>query len=97
MNQYFLSSIAENDIDEIISYIALENQAAASKFLNKLFETFDMLSRNPMIGHTRKDITDKPVRFWSFKSRYLIIYLDCNRLELVIFLNGYRNLSMLLD
>lgn len=33
MNTYFLSPIAEQDIDEIVSYLAQENPTAAMKLL----------------------------------------------------------------
>jgi len=74
MRKYFLSSAAELDIDEIVSYIAQENAVAALKLLDSLYEAMDMLSLNPMLGHKREDLTDKPVRFWTFKWHYLVIY-----------------------
>ncbi|MBY0544904.1 MAG: type II toxin-antitoxin system RelE/ParE family toxin [Gammaproteobacteria bacterium] len=72
MSNYFLSQIAEQDIDEIITFIALDNRVAAMKFMDSLFETLDMLSENAFIGHKRGDLTDKQVRFWPFKSRYSV-------------------------
>ncbi len=96
MGNYFLSQIAEQDIDEIIAFIAVDNRMAAMKFLNTLFETLDMLSENAFIGHKRNDLTDKPVRFWPFKLRYLIVYSDSNPIEVVRVLSGYRDISTLL-
>lgn len=43
MKEYFLSAIAEQDIDEIISYIAQENANAALTFLDSLYESMNML------------------------------------------------------
>lgn len=37
---YFLSPEAENDIDEIITFIAQENPKAAHTFLDSLGKTF---------------------------------------------------------
>jgi|GEM_PF-5927487 len=42
MRNYFLSPIAESDIDEIVSYINEENAEAALKFLNALFESMEI-------------------------------------------------------
>jgi plasmid stabilization system protein ParE len=71
---YYLSHEGENDIDEIITYIAQENPLAAHKFLDSLYDAMEKLSDNPYLGHSREDLTDKPVKFWSFKWHYLIIY-----------------------
>ncbi len=96
MSKYFLSRIAEQDIDEIITYIAQENPKAAMKFLDSLYESMSLLVMNPQIGHRRTDITDKPVLFWSFKWHYLIIYKNSSPMEIVRILSGYRDIAGLL-
>lgn len=97
MKNYFLSLIAEQDIDEIVSYIASDNPHAALKFLDELYQAMDMLTENPMLGHKREDLTNNPVRFWPFKRRYLIIYADHTPIEIVRMLSGYRDITNLLD
>ena len=96
MKSYFLSSIAEQDLDEIISFISNENPPAALKFLDELYQAMNLLSENPMMGHKREDLTEKPVRFWPFKRRYLIIYADYSPIEIVRILSGYRDIASLL-
>lgn len=96
MNNYFLSPIAEQDIDEIVTYIAQDNPLASLHLLENIYESMDILAINPKIGHRREDLTDKPVRFWPFKGHYLIIYKDCSPIEIVRILSGYRDLSSLL-
>jgi plasmid stabilization system protein ParE len=93
---YVLSHVAEQDIDEILVYLATEKKAAALKFLDSLYEAMDMLAENPMMGHSREDLTDRPVRFWPFKWHYLIIYKSCVPIEIVRVLSGYRDISTLL-
>lgn len=93
---YFLSPAAEQDIDEIVTYIAKENTKSALKLLDTLYEAMDKLAENPMLGHLREDLTDKPVRFWPFKWHYLIIYKDCHPIEIVRVLSGYRDIPSLL-
>jgi plasmid stabilization system protein ParE len=39
------------DRAEIWEYIALDNIDAADRWIGKLFEAFDLLARNPGIGH----------------------------------------------
>ncbi len=88
---YYLSSEAENDIDEIITYIAQENPAAAHKFLDALYDAMEKLSDNPDLGHVREDLTNNPVKFWTFKWHYLIIYKPILPIEIVRILSGYRD------
>jgi plasmid stabilization system protein ParE len=97
MNNYFLSPIASQDIDEIVSYIAQENPIAALNLLDVLYEAMDTLAVNPKLGHKREDLTDKLVRFWPFKWHYLIIYKDCSPIEIVRVLSGHRDISNLLS
>jgi len=89
---YFLSPEAENDIDEIITFIANENPTAAHKFLDALYDAMEKLSDHPQLGHLREDLTDKPVRFWPFKWHYLIIYKPETPVEIVRILSGYRDI-----
>jgi plasmid stabilization system protein ParE len=96
MNTYFLSSIAEQDIEDIVSYIAQENPNAAMRLLEGLFDAMNKLALNPMLGHKREDLTHHPVRFWTFKWHYLIVYKSCFPIEIVRVLSGYRDISSLL-
>lgn len=55
-----------------------------------------MLATQPELGHWRKDLTSKPVRFW-FVYSYLIVYDPATRpLEVVRILSGYRDITELL-
>lgn len=97
MKNYFLSPLAEQDIDEIVLYIAEENKNAALRLLDSIYAAMDKLAENPMMGHKRKDLTDLPVRFWPVKWHYLIIYKDCQPIEVARVLSGYRDIANLLD
>ena len=57
-----LSFAAEQDIDEIITYLAQENPVVARIFLDALFDAMDNLAEYPEIGHLREDLTDRPVK-----------------------------------
>ena len=80
-----LSFAAEQDIDEIITYLAQENPVVARIFLDALFDAMDNLAEYPELGHLREDLTDRPVKFWPFKWHYLIIYKPTSPLEIVGF------------
>jgi plasmid stabilization system protein ParE len=96
MRSYFLAEIAEQDIDNIVSYIAQDSSKTALRFLDSLYNTMDKLAETPFIGHTREDLTNQPVRFLTFKWHYLIIYKPSNPIEIVRVLSGYRDISNLL-
>ncbi|MBP9725852.1 MAG: type II toxin-antitoxin system RelE/ParE family toxin [Gammaproteobacteria bacterium] len=97
MTQYVLSLLAEKDIDEINSYLMSENVTSARKFIESLHNTAILLAENPYIGHTRTDLTSYPVRFYTFKWHYLIIYKACLPLEIVRVLSGYRDIANIIN
>lgn len=96
-SKYYLSSVAERDIDEVITYLAEENLNAAYDFLDSLYDAMGKLAENPYMGHHREDLTDKPVRFWTFKWHYLIVYKLVSPIEIVRILSGYRDLAHLIN
>ncbi len=93
---YTISPAAERDIDEITSYIAEESINSALKLLDSIYEAFDMLAENPLIGYLREKVTDRPIRFWPFKWHYIIIYKPINPIEIVRILSGYRDIPGLI-
>jgi plasmid stabilization system protein ParE len=48
-----LSVVAEQDIDEIITYLAQENPVVAQKFLDALFGAMDNLAEYPELERNR--------------------------------------------
>lgn len=93
---YVLSLIAEQDIDEVITYIAQENSQAAYDFVDALYESFEKLADNPYLGHIREDLTEQPVRFWTFKWHYLVVYQPTQPLQIVRVLSGFRDIANLI-
>lgn len=91
--KYFLSAYAEQDIDEVITYLANENPQAANDFVDALYDAFDKLADNPMLGHVRDDLTNHPVKFWTFKWHYLVIYNPVKPIEILRVVSGYRDIT----
>jgi len=56
----------------------------------------EKLSDYPDLGHLRGDLTDKPVKFWTFKWHYLIVYKPTSPLEIVRVLSGFRDIISLI-
>jgi plasmid stabilization system protein ParE len=93
----YLSNIAEQDIVDIALYLMEHNIHAANKFIDALYDAFDELNEHPLIGHTREDLTQYPVRFWTFKWHYLIVYKSSDPIEIVRVLSGYQDIACLLE
>jgi antitoxin ParD1/3/4 len=96
MRRYLIAPLAVQDMDDISAYIAQDSPIAAKKMLDSFFTAMDTLVDNPKIGHTRPDLTNRPVRFWSVKSRYFIIYKNSDPIEIVRVLSSYRDITNLL-
>lgn len=96
MADHCYSPEARLDLLEIWEYIAQDNLDAADRIEREIEQAVLMLARNPELGHLRRDLTSKPVRFWPIYS-YLIIYdPDARPLEVVRILSGYRDIGALL-
>lgn len=91
-----LSLAAEQDIDDIITYLAQENPVVARTFLDALFDAIENLAQFPELGHLREDLTDRPVKFWTFKWHYLIVYKPTSPVEIVRVLSGFRDIINLI-
>jgi plasmid stabilization system protein ParE len=92
VSKYVLTPEADQDLDDIWEYIAQDDIEAADRWDAKLREAFQVLARNPLVGHTRKDLTDKSVLFWPVGS-YLIIYRNlAESIEIVAVTQGARDI-----
>lgn len=87
---------AEDDLFAIWSYIAADSPEAADRVESEIYLACRFLAAHPLTGHTRADLTNRPVRFWALPrySNYLIVY-DPNPtpLHILRILHGARNTS----
>ena len=74
MKSYRLTLAAEADLFEIWSFIAADNITAADQLEADLFGACQRLADRPDLGHFRRDLTDRPVRFFAVRGTYLIVY-----------------------
>jgi plasmid stabilization system protein ParE len=67
---------ARIDLRRIWQYIAADNLPAANEVEAAIYQAFDLLSNIPSAGHWRRDLTDRPLRFWPVNpyKNHLIIY-----------------------
>jgi antitoxin ParD1/3/4/toxin ParE1/3/4 len=73
VRSYEVSPEASGDLLEIWKWIAKESVELADRVETELCDLFDALARMPNMGHSRKDLTGRPVLFFPLYS-YLIVY-----------------------
>ncbi len=92
MPAYVLSPDALQDLQDIWDYVALDNINAADRLEDEFFDAFEKLARRPRMGHTRRDLTERDVRFWPTSS-YLIVYREhLKALQILAVLHGARDI-----
>lgn len=93
---YRLTERAEADVEAIADFIAADSIDAALKVVLALEDAFALLASQPGIGHSREDLTDRPLRFWSVYS-YLVVYDPASApLAVVAVLHGARDVAHIL-
>ena len=77
-------------------YIAADSVDAADRWMGKLFDAFEVLGRNPGMGHKREDLTTYPLLFWPVGA-YLVIYrAEHLPIEIVAVTRGSRDIPAFL-
>jgi antitoxin ParD1/3/4 len=91
MSLYLLTPQAEEDLFSIWSYVAHDNVEAADRVETHLFAAFAFLASSPNAGHIRRDLTHRPVRFWTLPRyrNYVIVYdPESHPLRIIRILHG---------
>ena len=93
---YQLTPEARRQVDAIGDFIAEDSLDAAFRVYDALEDAFALLAENPGIGHTREDLTDRPVKFWTVFS-YLVIYdAASDPLRILAVVHGARDVEQIL-
>ena len=94
-----LAAKLQRDLHErtLGAYIAFDNLSAPpDRVVKKLFDAFELLARNPELGHVREDLTSYPVLFWPVEP-YLVIYRAAkSQTEIVAVVHGSRDIPRFL-
>jgi len=87
-----ISPRASGDLTEIWSYIADDSAGNADAFIDKLYETMQLLSRQPGSGRHREELTSG-IQSFPF-GRYIIFYRAVTGgVEIVRVLHGARDIE----
>ena len=91
MSGFVLHPQAYTDLDEIWEYIAADNLDAADRVREEIYEAIQSLVPFPYVGHSRPDLTSKPLRFQRVRE-YVIAYApDEKPLAVIAVLHGRRS------
>jgi len=91
MSQFVLHPGAVQDLNEIWEYVASDNPDAADRFVEEIYQTIQSLVPFPFVGHSRPDLTNRPLRFHVVRE-YIIAYAPEEKPFVVIaVLHGRRN------
>ena len=91
-----ISPRASEDLLEIWSYIADDSEANADGFIDKIYETMELLARQPGFGRRRDELA---LGIQSFLvGRYIIFYrVVAGAIEIVRVLHGARDIENIFE
>lgn len=88
---YVILKKAEDDLDEIIDYIASDNPKAGLKLYETFLKQFEYLSLFPEVGRSRKEfyptVRSLPVE------NYVIFFRESSPVEIIRVLHGARDIT----
>ena len=91
MSGFVLHPGAYTDLDEIWEYIAADNLVAADRVLDEIRQMLRSLVAFPHQGHSRPDLTARPLRFQSVRDYVIPYAADEKPLIVIAVLRGRRS------
>ena len=91
MSRFVLHPEAFSDLDAIWEYVAADSLDAADRVLEEIYEAIGALVRFPHQGHSRPDLTARPLRFQVVREYVLGYVPDAKPLAVIAILHGRRN------
>ena len=90
-SDYVVLKKAEDDLDEIIDYIASDNPKAALKLYETFLKQFEYLSLFPEVGRLRKEFS--PIVRSLPVGNYIIFFRESSPVEIIRVLHGARDIT----
>ena len=98
MDEFVLTELAEQDLNDLWEYLAVRNLDAADQTIQEIQDTLRGLAQKRLFGHPRTDLTDKPVLFKFVHERYALIYrADRTPLVVICIAGATQDLSAILE
>src|SRR5438105_1957507 len=93
---YDVSAEAQDDLFGIWQHIAEDSVEVANRIENEFHDLFASLARLSGQGHTRKDLTLRPVLFFPLHSFLVVYQPDVRPIRIMAVLRGRRNVKRIL-
>jgi antitoxin ParD1/3/4 len=93
---YDVSAEAQGDLFEIWRRIAEDSPDLADRIQAEFHTLFASLGRMPGQGHSRKDLTPRPVLFFPLYSFLVVYQPDVKPIRVMAVLRGRRNIRRIL-
>jgi antitoxin ParD1/3/4/toxin ParE1/3/4 len=90
---YDISAEAQDDLFEIWKRIASDSLTLADRIDSEFHELFASLGSMPGQGHTRRDLTPRPVLFFPLYSFLVVNQPDVVPIRIMAVFRGRRNLK----
>jgi antitoxin ParD1/3/4/toxin ParE1/3/4 len=90
---YDVSAEAQNDLFDIWRRIADDSVELANRIESEFYELFASLGRMPGQGHSRKDLTKRPLLFFSLYSFLVVYQPGVDPIRGIAVLRGKRNVK----
>jgi plasmid stabilization system protein ParE len=99
MSTYVLTPLAKADIFDIWAYIAQDNEDAADRVEQAIYDACQFVADAPMRGHSRTGLTTRSLRFWTLTRypNYAVVYRpETTPVQVVAVTHGKRNIRRIL-
>jgi plasmid stabilization system protein ParE len=99
MSAYVLTHLAKADVFDIWSTIAENNEEAADRVEQAIYDACAFVAEAPKRGHSRPDLTTRSLRFWTLTRypNYSVVYRpETAPHEIVAVMHGKRNIHRIL-
>jgi antitoxin ParD1/3/4/toxin ParE1/3/4 len=93
---YDVSAEAQKDLFEIWQRIAADSVDLAERIDDELHALFASLGEMPRQGHTRSDLTKRPVLFFPLYSFMVVYQPDTRPIRIMAVLRGSRDINRIL-
>ena len=94
---YTVTEPARADLAGLLDAVAADQGLDTADRLEEAFvRAFRRVAEFPHIGHARKDLTSRSLRFWQVR-RWMVVYQPSDPVLIVRVLHGARDVATLLD
>jgi antitoxin ParD1/3/4/toxin ParE1/3/4 len=93
---YQISAEAQNDLFEIWRRISRDSLDLANRIEGEFYSLFESLGRMPGQGHSRKDLTKRPVLFFPLYSFLVVYQPEVKPIRIMAVLRGKRDIKRVL-